>query len=281
MVNRRQLLPFLRFGAIAFMAIMLTERPALAESPRVVVTSAKSVQLQPDEAVLTFSVANSVEGQDKSALEALERKIDEVKKALQAVPLDKMAVDIRVSPATLSTMQTNPANPGTPPAIHGKKAKSVFQVTVREKDAVRLRNAVGRLSEAAVENGGTSSAESQAQSPFKMPRNVAIAIGGGNAGDEPESVNGPTVQWLSSATALARRDAIRQAVKEAVADAEAACGDKKVTIVLIEVSDKEKPIETPMNLLSSMRMLGGGDAEPPASPAWVKVQVEVRVTCTY
>lgn len=284
MGNRRQVFALLRCSAFAVMAMVLADQPVGAEPPRVVVTTSKTVQVQPDEAMLTFTISSSVEGPDKSVLESLEKKIDEVKKVLQTGPLEKIPIDIRISPATLSSMQTNPANPGVAPVIHGKKAKSVIQVTVREKDFPKLRTLVGRLAEAAVENGGTSGAESQsAQSPLKVQRQMMVAIGRGNAADEPESVDGPTVQWSASTAAQVRRDAIRQAVKDAMADADAASGGKQLTVVQIEVTDKEKPPEKdkPIDLqMNAMRMLTG-EPEQPAVPATVKVQVEVRLTCTY
>ena len=104
---------------------------------------------------------------------------------------------------------------------------------------------------------------------------MAVAIGGGNQEEESETVHGPTVQWTASNIKEVRRDAIRRAVKDAMADAEAAVGSNKLTVTQIEVSGQDRSVDGP----NYSRWMAG-DSEPPPTST-VRVHVEVRVTCTY
>ena len=123
--------------------------------------------------------------------------------------------------------------------VQSKRAQSIFQVTLKDKDLDKLRKAAGKIAETAADNGGTSvDADTNPVQGFRIRRGGRFGPGGPGGGivDEPDPIAGPTTEWLATSPAEARREAIRRAVMEAPADAEAATGSTKLTVVEISVT---------------------------------------------
>jgi uncharacterized protein YggE len=251
-------------------APVLGDEPAKGEGRKVIASAAATAYVKPDSARLTF-VVTTTEAGDKSAREANEKHLKTLKDALAALDLGKTEVEVNALPTTVTTLMGTPQNPGGPRPVQGKKAQSVVQVTVRDKDLDKLRKAVGKLAETAMENGGVSP-----DADLNYPRGFRIRRGapfgpGGPIDDDPEPVTGPNIEWLASAPGEARREAIRRATKDALADAEAAAGGAKLTVLEINVGGSDD---------GPTRYRQRGDVTT-ADAALIPIRVEVRVTCSY
>jgi uncharacterized protein YggE len=231
--------------------VIVGQDPSKAEVRKVVVNSTATVYVKPESARLSFIVV-AAEASDKSAREANEKQIKRIKDALAALQLGKTDVEVNVMPCAISNLGISPPAQGAARTLVVKRAQSVFEVTVREKDLDKLRDAVRRLTEAATDNGATGS---EADDRVARIRPFPLRAG---AAEEPESVSGPSIEWLAAETGEARRDAIRIATKNAMADAEAATGDAKLKVLEINVSAPED-IQT----------------------ARIPIRVTVVVTCAY
>jgi uncharacterized protein YggE len=233
------------------------------EGRKVVIDAPATAYLKPEGARLIF-VVTSTEMAGKSAREANDKQVKIVQDALAAVPLKKDAVEVRVLPASMNTLVYPPANPNGARA-KGKRAQSIFYVTIREKNPQKLRDAVTRLAEAAVDNGATSPDAENSPRVFRLPRRLA------GADEEPESVPGPTIEWLASASKEARRDAIRRAVSDAKADAQAVVGDEKLRVVETVVSQPDDSLLR-IRLRGESRILDSG---------LIPLKIHVRITFAY
>lgn len=247
------------------------KEPGKPGPPRVVATASATAYVPPDAARLTF-VVTATEEPGKSAREANDKQVKKVKDAIAALSLGMATVDVHVLPSTGSNLVSPPANATTAPAVQARRATSSFQVTVRERDFDKLREAVARVAEAASDNGGEAAEGTDVRHSYRLPRNIALGIGGGE--EEPETVKGPSIEWLATDAGDARREAIRRAVKDARADAEAAAGTNKLTVVEIDVSGGDgypgrRGLEHVLE----------GNGTPQAG--LVHIRVEVRLTCTY
>jgi uncharacterized protein YggE len=253
--------------AIILCPLLAAATPAIAADPpkaegREIVAHATATKfVEPDGARLTF-LLTAGETADKSAREAAEKQVKKLQDVLASLPLDDVKVEVKVSPASVSGMAT-PADPPAIRTVTGKRVQHVFQVTVREKNLSKLRNAVVRLAEAAVENGGTGVLADSPFRPFRLPRAAVAAV------REEEPVNGPNIEWVISDPAKARRDAIRQATREAIADAEAAAADGKVTVQKVEVNTREDGFVT----------IRDGSVLSASGILQIPIRVQVTVTC--
>jgi len=239
------------------------EEAAKGEGRKVVASATATNYVRPDSARLSF-VVTTTEPTDKSAREANEKQVKKIQDALAALPLGKVDADVHVLPSSISTLVNSPQAPGGPRTVVAKRAQSIFQVTVREKDLTKLRTAVGRLAEAAVENGATGIQAENSPAAFRLPARFGRA-------EEPETVPGPTIEWMATAPGDARREAIRRATKEALADAEAAAGQAKLKVLEIDVSSREEFL-LPLHVRDETGGLQG---------VRIPIRVQVRVTCSY
>jgi uncharacterized protein YggE len=239
------------------------KEPAANGARKVVATATATVQIKPDAARISFSVT-STEVTEKSVRDAIEKKIKKMKEALAAVKLNKADVKVRVLLTSVDNLLSAQPNAAGVRTVERKRARSIFYVTVREKDPEKLREAVGKLAEAAATHGGK--AADTEDTPFARRRRGAF--GGPN---EPEVAPGPTIEWLASGSSTARRDAIRRAASDALADAQAAVGDAKLRVVETSVSAyQEKPLRNRVIYLS-----GGEETNP------IQITVQVQITCSY
>jgi uncharacterized protein YggE len=257
--------------------LLLTVAPALGDEPakgegrKVIASATATAYVKPDSARLTF-VVTTTEAGDKSAREANEKHLKTLKDALAALDLGNTEVEVSALPTTVTTLMGTPQNPGGPRPVQGKKAQSVVQVTVRDKDLDKLRKAVGKLAETALENGGLSpDADLNYPRGFRIRRGGAPFGPGGPVDDDPEPVPGPSIEWLATSPGEARREAIRRATKDALADAEAAAGGAKLNVLEINVGGSD---DVPM------RYRVRGDVTT-SDAALIPIRVEVRVTCSY
>ena len=249
----------------------LGDEPAKAEGRKVIASASATAYVKPDAARLTFIVSTTEAG-DKSARDANEKHLKTLKDALAAADVGKAEVEVNVLPTTVSTLMGAPPNPGGPRPVTGKKAQSVVQVTVRDKDLDKLRKAVGKLAETALENGGVAPDGDNGGLPrgFRIRRGGGFGPGGLGIDDDPEPIPGPTIEWLATSAGDARRDAIRRATKDALADAEAAAGGAKLTVVEINVGASDD---------TTFRSRARADIT--TDTALIPIRVDVRVTCAY
>jgi uncharacterized protein YggE len=254
-------------------AFAVGEEPAKHDGRKVVATGTATAHVKPDAARVTF-VITTTETADKSAREANDKHVKTVKDALAAVALDKVEMEVNVLPTTITTLTVPAQNPGGPPMVQSKRAQSIFQVTLKDKDLDKLRKAAGKIAETAADNGGTSvDADANPVRGFRIRRGGGFGPGGPGGGivDDPDPITGPTTEWLATSPAEARREAIRRAVKDAQADAEAATGSTKLTVVEITVTGSD-------DALVRYRMRGGDIG---TDSALVPIRVEVRITYSY
>jgi uncharacterized protein YggE len=240
-------------------APLLAAEPAAGGGREIVAYATATTYVDPDGARLTFFVT-AAESAEKSARDAGEKQVKKIQDVLASLPLEDVKVEVKVSPASVSGSAV-PADPPAHRTLTAKRVRHVFQVTVRERNLTKLRNAVVRLAEAAIENGGSGPATDTPLRTFRVARPAAVR--------EEEPVPGPTIEWLISDVAKARRDAIRQATREAIADAEAAAADGKVTVQKVEVNTRD---ERMIALRERAELTATGVIHIP-------IRVQVTVTC--
>jgi hypothetical protein len=157
----------------------------------------------------------------------------------------------------------DPAGPAGP--VVSKQVQTVITVTVREKDPGKLREMAIKLSDTAVENAG-SAVNSDDYSPFaarlgRMGRMV------------PELTQGPSIEWLTQDIGEIRREAIKKAMRDALANAQAAVPDAKLEVAQVTVNTGDLPV-----LRQGSRVNPFGYV-PDSGPN--TLTVEVQVTFTY
>jgi hypothetical protein len=182
------------------------------------------------------------------------------------MPLDHAAVEMHVLPSSLSVIVTSPQNPTAARVPQSKKAQSVFQVIVRDKNLDKLQAAVRKIAETAADQGGTAIEPENPRATFRLPARL------GGAAEETETIAGPGIEWISLGNREARRDAIKRALADALADAQAVAGSEKLKVIEVNVTGSD---ESP--LLRSRLLSGTGAAEA----AFISIRVQVRVTCGY
>jgi uncharacterized protein YggE len=238
------------------------EEPAKSQGRKVIASATVTTYIKPDGARLTFFVTTT-ETADKSAREANEKQVKKVRDALAALPLDKRYTDVNALPSAVSVTVTGPETPGNSRQVASKKMQTALEIMVYERDLAKLRTAVSQVAETVAENGGTGIVT---ESPLRAIRTVRVA-----ARDASEEMSGPRIEWLNTAPGEARREAIRRATREAMADAEAAAGVGNLKVLEIRVSSTEDPV-------SYVRL-----RDDPESKGMVQIpiRVTVHITCEY
>ncbi len=138
-------------------------------------------------------------------------------------------------------------------------------MTIREKNEDSLRDIVTKLADVASENGGTAP---------QVSGGVILSYPGIGT-----THNAPKIEWSSENAGEARWEAIKKAVDEALANAQAAVGDAKISVVEIHVltgNDFTFLTDQPSYGLISPYTYGVSSESNP-SPITVRVQV----TCSY
>ncbi len=251
-----------------FVAVALPvfgKEPATNGARKVVATATATARLQPDTARISFAIT-SVEVTEKSVREANEKQIKKMKEALGALKLNKVDVKTRVLLSSVDNLLSAQPNAAGARTVERKRARSIFYVTVREKDPEKLRDAVGKLAEAAASHGGK--AVDTDETPLRRLRR---GIGGFGGRNDAELVPGPTIEWLVSKGSTARRDAVRRAVSDALADAQAAVGNAKLRVTETTVTvTQDQPLANRVRIISVVE-----------DTTLVKIAVQVQITCTY
>jgi uncharacterized protein YggE len=234
------------------------DEPAKDAGRKVVAYASATVYAKPDAARLTFALATEAAAK---AREENDKQVKKVKDGLATLAFPNL--EVRVVPLAVNTVPT-PAIAGAMPAGTTKQAQTVFVVTVREKNPEKLKEMATKLADVAEEGGGVALA---AEDSFRAVRAIGIGMGG-----VPETKQGPRIEWLSENAGDARREAIKRAVAEARASAQAAVGDAPLRVVEVQVWGRE-------NFLTGIRL---HDDEPAtASLGQVPTTVNVQVTYSY
>jgi uncharacterized protein YggE len=208
--------------AVTLGCLIFAYAPVSAQEPdkttqRKVVTNATcTTRVKPNGAIITFAV-NTKETGDKSTRESQEKMDKQVRDTISSLRLGKVDVQIHSMPNSFGSLMGN--LPAGARAVVGKQAQSAFQITIKEDDLDTLRQTVAKIAEAAADLGGTVI---ESNNPVRFIRPVQFN------NPEPEPVPGSTIEWTATNTDDARRDAIKRAVKNAIADAQAAVGDAKL-----------------------------------------------------
>ena len=254
--------PFLAYGLVPAQG----QEVAKSEGRKVVATATVTVFVAPDAARLTFAVTTT-EGTQRSAQDANAAQVKRVKEAIAALPLDHATVEMHVLPSSFSMMVTSPQNPTAARVPQSKKAQSVFQVIVRDRNLDKLRAAVGKIAETAADHGGTAiEPENPLRTTLRLPARLA------GAAEETETVAGPAIEWVSFGNASARRDAIKRALADALADAQAVAETDKLKVAEVTVTGSDE--------LPLLRFRPRGEIVA-AETALIPIRVQVRVTCSY
>jgi hypothetical protein len=260
-------------AAFALGAIPAPGQEAVKNERRKVVVHANStVYFKPDGARLVF-VVSSTEPTGKNAREANDKQVKDLQNALAAVPLKKGTIEVHVLPSSISNVVSAKVNAaGTRDT--SRRVYSTFYVTVREKDPQKLRDAVARLAEAAADNGGTAPDADSGPRPFRLPRRIA------GLDEEPESIPGPTIEWFATPSKQARQEAIRRAVGEAKAQAQAVVGEgEMLRVVETEVNGYTEVNGFDELLTVRVRSLRGGSGG--TEDGLIPLRINVRVTFAY
>ena len=244
--------------------VMRAQDPIKVEPRKIIATANATAFVVPDAARLTFSVSTT-EGTDKSIGDANASHVKRIKDGITALKLDQSLIEMHVLPSTISTIVTSPQNPMAIKVPQSKKAQSIFQVLIRDRNLEKLRSAVARVAETAADLGATGLEPDSVARTLRLPRPLGIPM------DETETVVGPNIEWLALSGAEARRTAVRNAYKEALADAQTIADQAKLTITEVTVTPEDTP-------LFRLRL-----RTEPVGPenAIIPVKVQVRVVCTY
>lgn len=242
--------------------------PAKLAGKKLVVNGSATVNVKPDAARVVFAVSTTMPD-PKGARAENDKAVKKIQDALEGLKIKDL--ETHVTPGTVSTVQTNDPNAPAGP-VQTKKLQTTFHVTVREKDAEKLRALATKLADTVAENGGIAVGSDDFQGRFG-----GFGPGGGGF---PEVTTGPRIEWLAEDMAEARREAIKKAIAEARANAKAAVGDAPIEVAEITVT----PSADTTGRFRSGRgggfgfnpyMTNTGDSGP------IPVMVEVQVTFTY
>jgi hypothetical protein len=260
-----------RFSELCLLLGAVATTPALGQEPptsevrKIIATGTATTFVAPDAARVTFMVATT-EGTEKSIREANASHVKRIKDGLAALPLDNALVEMHILPSSFSTIVTSPQNPAAARVPQNKKAQSIFQVIVRDKNLDKLRTTVARIAETATDLGGVAIEPDNPLKTIRLPRALA------GVAEETETVPGPIIEWLAFGSGDARRAGIRRAYDDAIADAQAIAGSAKLHVLEATVT---VPDETPLLRIQLRSQAGAADN------ALIPIRVQVRVTCRY
>jgi uncharacterized protein YggE len=249
--------------AIAGAAPSFGQEAPKIEGRKIVATGTVTVSIPPDAARLTFLVATT-EGTEKNIREANHSHVKRIKDAVAGLPVEQSTIEMHTLPASFSTIVAVGQNPMAVRVPQSKRAQTIVQVIVRDKNLEKLRSTVAKIAETAADLGGAGIEPENALRALRLPRQL------GGAAEETETVAGPNIEWMVFGGGAARRAGLRQAFDDALADAQAIAGDAKLTVVDVHVTPEESPL---------LRLLPRG--ETVTQNALIPIKVQVRVTCSY
>jgi uncharacterized protein YggE len=209
--------------------------PAKSEPRKVVVGASATINVKPDTVRIVFSVMTQV---GINPREDHERQVKKMKAALAGLSIS--GIEIHSVPSSIGTVtsedpnaQFNPmAVPMAP--VQTKQVQTHFVVTVRDKDADKLRDKAIKIADAASEMGGTSDDLGQGN---RMHR--------GFNGRMISEVNpGPRLEWLAEHATEARQEAVRKAIKIANENARAAVAEPLQILEIIVNAPEVDMLET-------------------------------------
>ena len=262
-----RLFPFvLVVGLVLSYTLGEAQQPTPSGGRKLTVSSSATVQADPDTAVISFAVtATGVEG--KEVRERTTKRANTIKEEIRKLGLK--AVTVGIVPLPLSPLVARDPNPdGSQPTV-GFDARSLFSVTVRNKDIEQLREMVVRIGDVVVENGGVGLPQEGSSSFRLLPRLGGL---GGGAAPPPEKVPGPSVEWRCENDKEARQRAVKKAVEAALASARVVAEPAQLHVTEIEV--QQTTLAWPRVRLSSSE----GDA---TIAGRVPIEVNVKVSCSY
>jgi uncharacterized protein YggE len=240
------------------------QEPAKGEAARTIAVSAAATAcVKPDAARISFAVVTSV-GVGVTVRDEHEAQVRKLREALAALAVP--GLETRIVPFSISTVTTGARvilpNQQVPPPIQTKQARTVFVLTVRDKDPDRLRDQVVKLADVAEEHGGAAPGDDP-QAGFRVPLRIAAM--------ESETSLGPKVEWLAEDTGAAGQKAVKQAVEEATENARAVVGEGKLQVVGVTITSPD----------AALVPYAGRSELPVLKTGLVPVTVQVRVTFAY
>jgi uncharacterized protein YggE len=240
------------------------QEPAKGEAARTIAVSATATAyVKPDVARVSFAVVTNV-GVGAGVRDEHVAQVRKLKDALTALAIPDL--ETRVVPFSISTVTTGPRvilpNQQAPPPIQTKQVRTIFLLTVRDKDPDRLRDQVVKLADVAEEHNGISPGD-DAQTGIRVP----LRIGG----TESETSAGPKIEWLAEDTGAARQKAIKQAIEEATENARAVAGDGKLQVVGVTITTPDQ----------SLIAYPGRAELPILKTGLIPITVQVRVTFAF
>src|SRR5207248_2107424 len=121
----------------------------------------------------------------------------------------KIDMEVQALPSSPSMMVTVQPNNEATRQVQERTLQTMFYVTMREKNLDKLTDAVRRLAEAVVENGGTAADRDHMEVYSRRNRIMMRGMAAmGQAQEEPEHVGGPSIEWIATVSADARREVI-------------------------------------------------------------------------
>lgn len=257
------------FGLLLAALPVRGDEPSKASVRKVTASSTATVLVKPDAARISFRIGASEEV-GKSARDANEAQVKKIRAALEAQPIDLAMMDVQITSSSVNPTVVVDINRPGERSLKSKRADTDFHVTVSESNPDKLREMVGRIAEIAADNGATAPDSDDTNRPYVIQRRLVGGFGGAGNPD-PEQMPGATIEWLRQKSADARRTAVQRAVAAAMADAQAAVGEAKLTVLEIEVSSaQDEAVFTGVRRILSSTQAGQ-----------IPIRVHVKVTCTY
>jgi uncharacterized protein YggE len=238
---------------LAAPAMVFAQQPLAKAGRTLTIDSSATVHAKPDIARLSFFVVT--EGVTK-VREENDKQVKKTKDQLTALGLAN--VEIQIVPYALGTVPANEVVPNGVPQPHLQHAQTLFTVVVREKNLDKLRGAITRLADVATENGGKATGKTE------DPLGGLPPAGFGKRARVANPVAGPRIEWIKENTSDSQREAVKRAVDEALANAQAAVGEAKLTVVEIHVarvSQRDEPY-VPVLLRANADLQAGSSQVP-------------------
>jgi uncharacterized protein YggE len=250
-------------GLIASLVIGLAASFSAEPAETLSITGNATVSVKPDTARIHYSV-RSTDSSVEAAHDSVTKQVTGLSDSIKGLKLENLSTLTGSIAYSKNSSRRAPAfNPGANPA--GGPGASLYQAmvpmtaTITNKDPDKLRTNVDLFVKKAVEAGATMPGD-DSDSPFTTARGLLNS-------------EGPRVDWLLADDSAARRDAFRNALRKAKADAETLAkelGWEKITLLSVSDGNSTSTGDRLDSALSSNLRISSGE-----------VSVTVRVTLKY
>ncbi len=276
--------------ATGFLAVLIAS-PCTAQEHKsangtITTTGTATVDVRPDTVRVTFGHQIRLTTL-KDARSESDRQARKISDALKALKIDGLKVATTTNSVQVF-LSSNPgggaaAVPDMPLAPSGYQVTTWFSVTAKATEMDKLRELSKRVSDAALDNGANLSVGSSL-----LRDNLFLGggggLGGGIAARALTRAFSPGVEIFREDVTEAEHKALKAAVKNALAKAEALASgaNRKIQKIVSVTDDLERPgVPDRSNLDDLMYSPFSGYSRPETpQPPRTSVSVRVRITCS-